>query len=296
MNSEKPRLFIGSSKEAQDNSLVDKFVTSFSACATCIPWFNIRHFSNEGSATTFAALCEAANDFDFAIFILTSDDLVESRSKRVRAPRDNVIFELGLFLSAIGPERVMAYVQEAPKGFKIPSDLSGVHMPRFQYDPANDETTLASINTHTRGFAQRIKKEGFRKLDLQLAAECWFNSTAHQFEVDLAAAKLTRARATIGNWRVGIAARVHDRDQNMEEDSRVVYSDLRLVPEEVNENILLRIPESSFNQKIKSGDKIEARVILVPDGLDFDRSATLGVALKARCRQVERISYTTNHH
>ena len=67
----------------------------------------------------------ASQKFDFAALILTPDDSVVSRGKNVPAARDNVIFELGLFLGALGPERVFI-IHPRGKAPRLPSDLAGV--------------------------------------------------------------------------------------------------------------------------------------------------------------------------
>lgn len=61
---------------------------------------------------------------DFALFVLGPDDLVASRDQSIRAPRDNVIFELGLFMGGIGRARVFM-LKEHGADLKIPSDLLG---------------------------------------------------------------------------------------------------------------------------------------------------------------------------
>jgi predicted nucleotide-binding protein len=67
----------------------------------------------------------ATKDADFAALVLTADDMTVSRGKAKPSPRDNVIFELGLFMGALGRERVFIL---KPKGIdvRIPSDLLGV--------------------------------------------------------------------------------------------------------------------------------------------------------------------------
>jgi predicted nucleotide-binding protein len=47
-------------------------------------------------------LLSAANQFDFAILIWAGDDVTESKGLFKVSPRDNVIFECGLFMGAIG--------------------------------------------------------------------------------------------------------------------------------------------------------------------------------------------------
>ena len=51
--------------------------------------------------------------------------MIESRKKKQAAPRDNVIFELGLFMGALGRERTFI-VKPRHVDIKIPSDLLGV--------------------------------------------------------------------------------------------------------------------------------------------------------------------------
>lgn len=62
---------------------------------------------------------------DFAIAIAQDDDLTTSRKERKPSPRDNVIFELGLFMGRLGRRRTILM---KPKGvaIKLPSDLAGV--------------------------------------------------------------------------------------------------------------------------------------------------------------------------
>jgi predicted nucleotide-binding protein len=62
---------------------------------------------------------------DFALFVFGPDDQIRSRDEEHAAPRDNVIFEMGLFLGRLGRERVFM-VKDADVDLKIPSDLSGV--------------------------------------------------------------------------------------------------------------------------------------------------------------------------
>jgi CRP/FNR family cyclic AMP-dependent transcriptional regulator len=62
---------------------------------------------------------------DFAIAIASPDDVVESRGKSAATARDNVIFELGLFIGRLGRRR--SFLLE-PRGeeVKLPSDLTGI--------------------------------------------------------------------------------------------------------------------------------------------------------------------------
>ena len=69
---------------------------------------------------------------DFALLVTTPDDEVITRGRNSGAPRDNVVFELGLFMGAISRHRTYLLT---PRGVevKIPTDLLGLN--RLQYDP-----------------------------------------------------------------------------------------------------------------------------------------------------------------
>lgn len=62
---------------------------------------------------------------DFAVMILSPDDIVLSRGKLASVPRDNVIFELGLFIGAISRRRTFL-VTPAGREVKLPTDLLGI--------------------------------------------------------------------------------------------------------------------------------------------------------------------------
>jgi hypothetical protein len=292
MKAGKPYLFIGSSQECRNQKIVEVFIDTLSEEAHCIPWWLAPQFKTEGSSTTFAALCEAANAYDFAIFVLTPDDLVTSRNKKYKAPRDNVLFELGLFISAIGPERVLAFVRTGVGDVKKPSDLSGVNMPAFEFDPADEHKSIGSVAEACNGFCKTIRDAGFRKIDLRLVSKWGFNTKERRFEVTLSAARITRARSAIGSWQACIAARLQTPFTNIEDDPKIVYSRLHSFPRSVDHDVPFHIAETEFGTELKADDTIQARVLLVPESLRFDPKKTLNVAIKARCRDVESLDFT----
>lgn len=117
----KPVIFIGSSKEGLE---VAETIYMNLSKKPCVPiCWNEGIF--EASKTTIEALMISTKESDFAIIVLTPDDITKSRKKSKPSPRDNVVFELGLFMGAISRERT--YIV-APRNvdFKIPTDLLGV--------------------------------------------------------------------------------------------------------------------------------------------------------------------------
>ena len=87
---------------------------------------------------------------DFAALILSPDDAVTSRDTTHAAPRDNIIFELGLFMGALGHSRTFLIY---PRGIdmKIPTDLTGI-TPLTYTQEAEDElpTAIASACNEMR--------------------------------------------------------------------------------------------------------------------------------------------------
>ena len=77
------------------------------------------------SGTAVESLYNFANSADFAAFVVSPDDLVLSREADKLAPRDNVVFELGLFMGRLDPSRVFL-IKEHSADVKIPSDLLGI--------------------------------------------------------------------------------------------------------------------------------------------------------------------------
>lgn len=67
---------------------------------------------------------------DFAVAVFSADDRIESRGVEKVAPRDNTVFELGLFAGAIGRERSFFAVQKGAD-IKVPSDLAGISSLRY---------------------------------------------------------------------------------------------------------------------------------------------------------------------
>lgn len=64
--------------------------------------------------------------YEFGIFVLSADDLTTTKDVQRYQPRDNVIFELGIFMGAVGRSRAFAVVVDAGDGdVKLPTDLAG---------------------------------------------------------------------------------------------------------------------------------------------------------------------------
>jgi CRP/FNR family cyclic AMP-dependent transcriptional regulator len=70
-------------------------------------------------------LLKQVEEADFALFVFGPDDKVASRDHDYDAPRDNVIFEMGLFMGRLGRQRTFM-LKEQNTQLKISSDLLGI--------------------------------------------------------------------------------------------------------------------------------------------------------------------------
>jgi CRP/FNR family cyclic AMP-dependent transcriptional regulator len=114
---------------------------------------------NEGtfkpSVTFIEALEEELAQSDFAVLTLTPDDQTESRGKVSMAPRDNVLFELGLFMGRLGRNRTY-FVCDKNQELKIPTDLLGVKP--VTYEMGRGQKLKDSIAVACSPIAKRMRE------------------------------------------------------------------------------------------------------------------------------------------
>lgn len=94
----------------------------------------ILHEQPNRGYTIIEKLENAANSAGFAVILLTADDLGGTQNDKDLKPRarQNVVFEMGLFIGKIGRNRVMALIDD---GVEKPGDLDGmVYTPVDQSD------------------------------------------------------------------------------------------------------------------------------------------------------------------
>jgi hypothetical protein len=116
-------------------------------------------------------LVDAIPRFNFAVLVLTADDLLISRGTEQQAARDNVIFELGLFMGGLGRDRTfILYDREKPP--RLPSDLAGVTAATFQrHVSGNLRSSLGAPCTEIEQ-AIKIRGVGTQRHTPNLAIYC----------------------------------------------------------------------------------------------------------------------------
>ena len=146
----KPRIFLGSSgKQAE---LLEAITRGLEDVASVEPWTTA---FNPGRST-LDRLVELSHEVDFAAFVFAQDDwtTTDASAGGEASPRDNVVFEAGLFGGALGIRRT--FILHAV-GSKLPSDLLGLTSVR--YDPAVGSDEIDAINEKLR---KAIETEGRR--------------------------------------------------------------------------------------------------------------------------------------
>lgn len=125
----KPSIFIGSSTEGLPVArAVEQQFSDFEV----VRW-DEGDKGDEGifkvNRSYLESLISAADLFDFAILCLTPDDITRFRGEEKDSPRDNVLFELGLFMGRLGRMRAFIVCDDT---IKILSDFQGITIGKYR--------------------------------------------------------------------------------------------------------------------------------------------------------------------
>jgi hypothetical protein len=149
---DKPRIFIGSSGKQQ--KLLQALTRGLEDVAHVEPWTT----SFNPGTTTLERLLELTREVDFAAFVFARDDWTtnsppasDPSGSGQASPRDNVVFEAGLFGAALGMRRT--FILHA-SGSKLPSDLLGLTCVRY-----GDATSAADMRVVNQKLRKAIENE-----------------------------------------------------------------------------------------------------------------------------------------
>src|SRR6266550_6767017 len=139
---DKPRIFLGSS--GKQEKLLQALTRGLEDVAHVEPWTT----SFNPGTTTLERLLELAHQVDFAAFVFARDDWTTPSlpaspvpESGQASPRDNVVFEAGLFGGLLGMRRT--FILQA-NGSKLPSDLLGLTCVRYDEALAATDITVVS--------------------------------------------------------------------------------------------------------------------------------------------------------
>jgi hypothetical protein len=150
---DKPRIFLGSS--GRQEKLLQALTRGLEDVAHVDPWTT----SFNPGTTTLERLLELTREVDFAALVFARDDWTTHSPPESgpagsgqASPRDNVVFEAGLFGGALGMRRT--FLLHA-SGSKLPSDLLGLTCVRY-----GEPTTASEIKAITQKLRKAIESEG----------------------------------------------------------------------------------------------------------------------------------------
>ncbi len=170
---EKPFVFIGSSREGL--TVANAIKAAIEDDRTDVRVWTDGVFG--ASATTIESLEQAVRAADVAVLVFSPDDKLRSRGETHVVPRDNVIFELGLFMGALGRDRafvvrpraglrttlsgivgkLLDLVGPQKLSIKVPTDLLGVTLLTYEEgEPATLAARLAPACDELKRTAARL--------------------------------------------------------------------------------------------------------------------------------------------
>jgi hypothetical protein len=186
----KPRIFLGSS--GQQASLLDALTAGLAEVADVEPWTTT---FNPGTST-LDRLVELTREVDFAAFVFAQDDwTTHGEAPGQASPRDNVVFEAGLFGGVIGMRRT--FILHA-NGAKLPTDLLGLTCVRYA------ETTVDEVEAINQKLRNAIETEGRLA---RIEGLWWQHSLTARTELEPSAVSLLRiSRDRVGSLELTGAA------------------------------------------------------------------------------------------
>ncbi len=181
----KPKLFIGSSVEALPVAMVlaDLLAADFEVKV----WDRVF-----GAGEYFLERLKVELLLtDFALFLLAPDDKISKRGEDAFTARDNVLFELGMFIGALGMKKanylLVSYERNGAVAHPIaPSDLSGLKNTRLKVTlddngmiengEDNKIAVQKAVNVLTNGFLRQNRGIAFNLLPSTSLAIGYFNN------------------------------------------------------------------------------------------------------------------------
>jgi len=157
---ENSKVFIASSSEGL--SIAYDIQTNLAHDADCTAW---PQGVFELSVPPIDSLIKQLDNSDFAIFVFSPDDEIKMRGNTTNAVRDNVLFELGLFVGRLGKNRCFIVAPDAHP-MRIASDLVGVTPATYssKRDPAE---MAANLGPACQSIRRAIKMLGRFNPDIQ---------------------------------------------------------------------------------------------------------------------------------
>lgn len=231
------------------------------------------------SSSTIDDLVEKSSTVDFALFIFAPDDISSIRSRREHVVRDNVIFEMGLFVGAIGKSRSFI-LKPRNVDMHLPTDLLGV-TPADYEATRSDNDLISATNRACSLIKSEAERQGLinhaalsenkrivanpadyelKEKDYHFLAECLRSKTNHPEGISF---------YTIYNGLKGVKESVLQvsliKLERMGMISKSIETD-----EQGYDYYAYSITEHGVDELLKNEDKLEPKKVYVEPPIDFD--------------------------
>lgn len=141
---------------------------------------NIKQWDNafDLSTLTISSLINKTKECDFAVFIFYNDDELLMRNESYNSVRDNVLFELGLFIGSLGLERCFILIpKQKEKNFRIPTDLAAVTIATYDSENLDKLEAMTTCSAKIKFAIEKLaipeslkeyENSGLENLNLQI--------------------------------------------------------------------------------------------------------------------------------
>jgi hypothetical protein len=243
----KPRLFLGSSVESLPVAYAMQEELDFDAEITV--W---SQGIFELSRSTLASLLSALKNFDAAAFVMAPDDTARIRASEHSIARDNVVFEFGLFLGALGPDRVYFLAPRGDISLHLPTDLLGITS--VTYDARRTDGNLrAALGPACNRIRQQIRMLKAKSVELPSGQDS--SGDATQLLLAQVTLQIDAFKATIEERRASFTATIRKRVQRLHDNQDMeilVDAEVEELREEIREHMdFLRRIEEQFRNSLK---------------------------------------------
>lgn len=197
MKGQLPALFIGSSTEGLSTAYAIQQALDYDAEPTV--WSQGLF---QPSQSVLSELVANLSKFEFAVFVFSPDDTIKLRGVEFNSVRDNVIFELGLFMGALGPRRCFYLIPRNVDALHLPSDLAGI-TPLTYNAARSDGNMLAALGPACNDIRTAIKQHAKKRASSLIQA----SDHIPEFNSESPAEKLRRY---LNSWNGDVLSKARD--------------------------------------------------------------------------------------
>lgn len=216
-----PNMFIGSSAETLNvATALERELAGEISIEVWDKSFRPGHY-------TLSELERKAREVNFAAFIVGQDDLTESRGEVKLSPRDNVIYEAGLFAGHIGVPNVFLLIDD--QGIKIPTDWKGLGYITYSSQKDYAAMSIGSAAQKIRKAVADWKKEAENDFKNEIIGSWWQFVINRDEKSVLSRMEIVRLRNSLKirgrSWtnEGKLVAKYESRALALDEDNRKIF-------------------------------------------------------------------------